>query len=61
MSKALQSTAKAAFEDLVRAGAVFGYDAGQESGCAAPTDFLLVIDPKGKKVYTIELTPCDES
>jgi hypothetical protein len=53
--------AKAAFDDLVGMGAVFGYDAGQESGCAAPTDFLLVIDPNGKKVFTIELTPCDES
>lgn len=56
-----RAKAKSAFDALVRAGAVFGYDAGEESGCAAPTDFLLVIDPKGKKVYTIELTPCDES
>jgi hypothetical protein len=53
--------AKASFDDLVQQGAVFGYDGFEESGCAAPTDFLLVIDPKGKKVYTIELTPCDES
>ena len=53
--------AKKAFDELVALGAVFGYDAGQQSGCAAPTDFLLVIDPRGKKVYTIELTPCDES
>src|SRR5205823_2881622 len=53
MSKTAQAKAKAAFDDLVGAGAVFGYDGGQESGCAAPTDFLLVIDPKGKKVYTI--------
>jgi hypothetical protein len=60
-SKAEQAKAKSAFDALVKAGAVFGYDAGEESGCAAPTDFLLVIDPKGKKVYTIELTPCDES
>jgi hypothetical protein len=56
-----KAKAKAAFDDLVQQGAVFGYDGFEESGCAAPTDFLLVIDPKGKKVYTIELTPCDES
>ena len=60
-TKARQAKAKAAFDDLAGMGAVFGYDAGQQSGCAAPTDFLLVIDAKGKKVYTIELTPCDES
>jgi hypothetical protein len=56
-----KAKAKAAFDDLVEQGAVFGYDGFEESGCAAPTDFLLVIDPKGKKVHTIELTPCDES
>ncbi len=60
-SKANVAKAKKAFDTLTRAGAVFGFDGSQQSGCAAPTDFLLVIDPKGKKVYTIELTPCSES
>jgi hypothetical protein len=50
--------AKGAFDRLVANGAVFGYDASQQSGCAAPTDFLLIIHPQAKTVFTIETTPC---
>src|SRR5262249_53302007 len=60
LSAADKAKAKRAFDALSEMGAVFGYDGFQESGCAAPTDYMLVIDVSGKKVYTIELTPCDE-
>jgi len=39
---------------------MFGFDASQQSGCAAPTDFMLIIDPHAKKVYPFELTACQE-
>jgi hypothetical protein len=60
-SAAGKAKAKKAFDALTSQGVVFGYDGWQESGCAAPTDFLLLIDPHGKTVFTLELTPCDES
>lgn len=50
--------ARSAFERLVANGAVFGYDASRQSGCAAPTGFLLIIDPQESTVFTLETTPC---
>jgi hypothetical protein len=40
---------------------LFGTDGFQQSGCAAPTVYLLVVDTAGKTVDGVELTPCDES
>ena len=41
-------------------GAVYGYDASEQNGCAAPTPYLLILDPKSKIVYGIDLFPCHE-
>jgi hypothetical protein len=49
------------FEQLRDAGALFGFDGFEQNACAAPTSFLLVLDPDGGKVYGIDLTPCSES
>jgi hypothetical protein len=50
--------AQSAFERLVLNGAIFGYDGSQQNGCAAPTDFLLIINPHESTVFTLETTPC---
>jgi hypothetical protein len=48
-------------QNLQGLGVLFGSDGFQQSGCAAPTIYLLVIDTAGKTVDGVELTPCDES
>lgn len=45
---------------LVQLGVTFGYDAWQQNGCAAPTPYLLILDPKTKTVYGMNLYPCQE-
>lgn len=46
---------------LHAAGAVFAFDGFGQSGCAAPTPFLIVLDVKNKAGYGIDLNPCSES
>ncbi len=45
---------------LASLGVAFGTDGFEQNGCAAPTPFLLVIDPIGKTVDGIDLGPCEE-
>jgi hypothetical protein len=40
-------------------GVLFASDGFQQSSCAAPTIYLLVIDTAGKTVDGVELTPSD--
>lgn len=47
-------------EAMDHGGASFGFDGFAQNGCAAPTAFLLVIDPKAKVVYGVDLNPCEE-
>jgi len=49
-----------ALETANRYGAIYGYDAGEQNGCASPTPYLLILNPKTKTVYGINLYPCQE-
>jgi len=53
--------AKTALDALIEQGVVFGFDGFAQMGCAAPTTKLLVIDPKSKMVFGIDMNPCSES
>lgn len=48
-------------EEISEAGGSFGFDGYEQHGCAAPTTFLLIIDPDGQTVYGVDLEPCSES
>lgn len=48
-------------ETIAKQGGTFGFDGFEQSGCAAPTPWLLVIDKNHKTVYGIDLNPCSES
>lgn len=52
--------AKNILDEIVKDGAVFGFDGFEQNGCAAPTPYLLIIDKAGKTVYGIDLNPCKE-
>ena len=58
--KARLDRVKAAIEKAAAAGAVFGFDGYEQNGCAAPTSYLLVLDPKNQRGYGIDLNPCEE-
>lgn len=47
-------------DELIKAGAAFGFDGFEQNACAAPSPFLLIIDQKGQQVIGIDLTPCEE-
>lgn len=49
---------EADFKALLKTQAVFGFDGFEQNACAAPTPFLLVLDPANKTVYGIDLSPC---
>lgn len=51
---------KASIEKAAAAGAVFGFDGYEQNACAAPTSYLLVIDPRNQRGYGIDLNPCEE-
>ena len=57
---ALRQKAEKLIDGLIDAGAAFGFDGFEQNGCAAPTAFLLVLDPKEKTVYGVDLNPCIE-
>jgi len=52
--------AQNAIDAIAKAGGTFGFDGFNQNGCAAPTPMLLVLDPKTKTVYSIDLSPCEE-
>jgi hypothetical protein len=56
-----QAEAAAALDAIVEAGAILGFDGWGQSGCAAPTPVLVIIDTEAKFVYGIDLNPCSES
>ena len=38
----------------------FGFDGFEQNGCAAPTEFLLILDKSTGEVDGIDLNPCEE-
>lgn len=52
--------AESLLREIAAAGGSFGFDGFEQNACAAPTPFLLVIDPKGGQVFGIDLSPCQE-
>jgi len=60
LSKRQQQFAVTLVKEIKSAGGAFGFDGYEQNGCATPTPFLLIIDPKGK-VFGIDLAPCTES
>ena len=39
-------------------GVYFGFDGFAQSNCAAPTEYLIVLDTLGQNAYGFELIPC---
>lgn len=60
-AKARHAKVKELLETVVKQGGTFGFDGFEQSGCAAPTPWLLIIDKKHKTVYGVDLNPCSES
>jgi hypothetical protein len=58
---ALRAKAVKLMDTLIASGAAFGFDGFEQNGCAAPTTFMLVLDPKTHHVYGVDLNPCSES
>ena len=50
-----------ALHGLLQAGAVLGFSGWEQNFSAAPTAYLLVIDPKAKLVTGLQLNPMNES
>jgi hypothetical protein len=55
---AVQNKAAAILDDLVSAGASFGFDGFAQNYCDGPTTQLLVLDSTKSQVYGVDLTPC---
>ncbi|HZO14263.1 MAG TPA: hypothetical protein VFB62_13420 [Polyangiaceae bacterium] len=55
-----RAEAEAVVDDLIEAGAIFGFDGYDQNGCAAPTPMLLVLDREHGAVDAIDLAPCME-
>lgn len=47
-------------KQLKSKGVYFAYDGYEQHGCAAPTEFLIVLDVQGDMVYGIDFNPCRE-
>ena len=60
-AKARRAKVRELLEIIAKQGGTFGFDGFEQSGCAAPTPWLLVIDRSHETVYGIDLNPCRES